>query len=129
MTNPRKAGGVILVILGAVLLLSIILDSAPQKFSLCLFYNLTGLPCPSCGMTRAFISLGHGDIHSAVLFNPASIPVYIAAWIGFIMALFQTVSGKKFIEIIWNKHRKILFPMILTMMAFVWIYKLISHFN
>ena len=119
MTNPRKAGGVILVILGAVLLLSMILNSTPQKFSLCLFYNLTGLPCPSCGMTHAFISLGHGDVHSAVLLNPASIPIYIATWVGCILALLQTVSGRKFIEIIWNKHRKILFPMILIMMAFV----------
>jgi hypothetical protein len=129
MANPRKAGAVILVILGTIILLSIVLDSAPQRLSLCLFRTFTGLPCPSCGMTRAFISLGHGDIYSAVLFNPASILIYIATWVGFILALLQTVYGKKYIEIIWSKYRKALFPLILTIMTSVWIYQLVHHFN
>ena len=37
---------------------------------LCPFHVLTGLPCPSCGMTRAAGALLHGDLPGAVAWNP-----------------------------------------------------------
>ena len=36
---------------------------------LCPFRALTGLPCPGCGMTRAFCALGHGDLSGAFGYN------------------------------------------------------------
>jgi hypothetical protein len=45
----------------------------------CLFHTLTGLYCPSCGSTRAIHNLMHGQILTALRFNPLvailSIPV------------------------------------------------------
>ncbi|TYQ18026.1 UNVERIFIED_CONTAM: uncharacterized protein DUF2752 [Acetivibrio alkalicellulosi] len=38
--------------------------------SVCLFLNFTGIPCPSCGMTRAFISLFRGDLAGAFNYHP-----------------------------------------------------------
>lgn len=38
--------------------------------SLCLFYHLTGLPCPGCGLTRSFVSLGHGHFAEALHWHP-----------------------------------------------------------
>ncbi|MCQ2516850.1 MAG: DUF2752 domain-containing protein [Saccharofermentans sp.] len=35
----------------------------------CTFLKLTGLPCPSCGITRMFISLSRLDFKSAYQFN------------------------------------------------------------
>lgn len=32
----------------------------------CLWRNLTGIPCPTCGMTRAFVSLVQGDLAQAM---------------------------------------------------------------
>lgn len=46
---------------------------------LCPFRALTGLPCPGCGMTRAFCSLGHGDLQSAFGFNALAPFVFVAA--------------------------------------------------
>ena len=37
---------------------------------LCLFKALTGLPCPGCGLTRAFSSLLHGQFAKAYAFHP-----------------------------------------------------------
>lgn len=37
---------------------------------LCLFKAATGIPCPSCGVTRSLLSLGTGDLAGAVALNP-----------------------------------------------------------
>ncbi len=63
---------VLLVVLwGALILATIILQRrAGTDFSLCAFKNLTGLPCPSCGSTRAAEALLAGHPVRAWLFNP-----------------------------------------------------------
>jgi hypothetical protein len=43
---------------------------------LCMFKRMTGLGCPGCGMTRSFISLGHGDLAMAFSYNPAGLWFY-----------------------------------------------------
>ena len=40
---------------------------------LCSFRRWTGLDCPGCGMTRAFISVAQGDVVAAWGYNPASL--------------------------------------------------------
>ena len=37
---------------------------------LCMFKRLTGLACPTCGFTRGMLSLTHGNITQAWLYNP-----------------------------------------------------------
>jgi len=39
---------------------------------------LTGLPCPSCGATRALLALLSGDIKSYYYFHPMALPLGIA---------------------------------------------------
>src|SRR5262245_12806460 len=36
----------------------------------CNFVRLTGLPCPSCGMTTSFALLMHGDLAASLQANP-----------------------------------------------------------
>lgn len=36
----------------------------------CMFAEMTGLPCPGCGMTRASLALMRGDLRTALLFHP-----------------------------------------------------------
>lgn len=45
---------------------------------LCPFRAVTGIPCPGCGMTRAFCALGHGDLPGAFGYN-ALAPFVFAA--------------------------------------------------
>lgn len=43
--------------------------------SVCLWRAVFGVPCPGCGMTRAFVALACGDFHAAWRFNPGSFAV------------------------------------------------------
>jgi Protein of unknown function (DUF2752) len=55
--------------------------------SVCLFKEVTGLPCPSCGTTRSLLLLLHGEVSAAFMTNPfglllafalAIVPLWIA---------------------------------------------------
>ena len=46
---------------------------------LCPFRALTGLPCPGCGMTRAFCSIGHGELAGAFGYNALAPFVFAGA--------------------------------------------------
>lgn len=43
----------------------------------CLFKWMTGIPCPGCGMSQAFVKIIHGNIIGAVYDNLLSIPLFI----------------------------------------------------
>ena len=47
-----------------------------QLPSVCQFKNVTGLDCPGCGLTRAFVSIAHGRIAEAWQYNGASLLVF-----------------------------------------------------
>jgi hypothetical protein len=62
-------------------------DSASSNLTVCLVKNVTGVPCPSCGTTRALLLLIAGDFQKALLTNPLCVvagigllitPVWIA---------------------------------------------------
>ena len=55
---------------GTRVLLPIVGTPLPE---LCMMKRWTGVGCPGCGMTRCFISLGHGDLAAAWSYNPAGL--------------------------------------------------------
>jgi Protein of unknown function (DUF2752) len=56
------------------------LDHLPLTF--CVFKGLTGLPCPTCGSTRALARLFGLDLAGAIAMNPfvTLVAVVMAAW-------------------------------------------------
>lgn len=47
----------------------------------CFFRFFTGIPCPSCGMTRAFLSLLKLDFYRSFYYHSLLIPALITAFI------------------------------------------------
>ena len=50
----------------------------------CLFHFVTGLPCPGCGGTRAFVSLLKGDLIHSFLYHPV-VPFCFLLYVIFMM--------------------------------------------
>lgn len=55
----------------------------------CTFHRVTGWDCPTCGLTRAFSALSHGQIGRAFDYNRGSLIVYLVFWTA---AIFLTHS-------------------------------------
>ena len=52
----------------------------------CIFRSLTGIPCPTCGTTRAATAFLRGDLHDAFIANPLATLVGIAFVVGGVIA-------------------------------------------
>jgi hypothetical protein len=80
-------------LLAGVAILVLRLDRLP--FSVCVFRGLTGLPCPTCGSTRALGQLFLLDFAGALALNPFTTvaAVVIAAWAVADLALLRRRSA------------------------------------
>ena len=65
---PKKSKLILIFIWIA--LISFFVNIKFKGHSICLFYNIFGLPCPSCGMTRSYLHLFHLDFKGAFHFHP-----------------------------------------------------------
>ncbi|HSN90305.1 MAG TPA: DUF2752 domain-containing protein [Anaeromyxobacteraceae bacterium] len=54
---------------------------------------LWGIPCATCGMTRAFVALAHGDAGAAFAASPLGTLVAAGAWVFAAAALARAALG------------------------------------
>lgn len=70
----------------------------PERFfethSFCIYYNLFGIKCIGCGITRATVSILNGDFYRAWAFNPLA---FIAVpLVGFLVLYDSYLTIKKY---------------------------------
>ena len=82
------------------------------RISPCTLYNLFGVPCPACGMTRAFVSLFRLDIGRAFFYHP----------------LFFLVPGIPVLMIVPEKPRNIIAFVLAGALFGLWIARMIMFF-
>jgi hypothetical protein len=62
-------------------LLGLALATPGIQLPRCVFKTLTGLPCPTCGVTRTVIALSRLDVSRAVYMNPLAAVACVAGLI------------------------------------------------
>ena len=67
------------ILLGCIAYLAIVTKTG--KGIPCLFYRFLGIKCPGCGMTRAAVSIVHGDLIAAAGYNIMSVTVMPALFV------------------------------------------------
>ncbi|MFH1968785.1 MAG: DUF2752 domain-containing protein [Verrucomicrobiota bacterium] len=91
------AGGVLL----AVALLR--LDRIP--WTICTFLRITGYPCPSCGLTRGFIAMAHGQWLAVLHTCPLAALLYAATALVFAVNAAALLCGVRLTPGRWLKWR------------------------
>ncbi len=111
---------------------SCLFTSPPIPFKTCLFRLVTGQPCPSCGLTHAFIALGHGRFGEAFRDNIMSPFLFAALGAILVMALYETLTQRYFLLALWTRMKSKVLIAVLVMAAISWawnIYKSFSHLS
>ncbi len=65
--------------LTAALLGAALSPTSDIPFFRCEFRDVTGIPCPGCGLTRSWIALGHGHLMDSLRFHPLGPPLAACA--------------------------------------------------
>lgn len=87
--------------------------------SVCMFYHVTGLPCPSCGMTRSVLALTRLDFRDAIAFNPLG-PVFVGIFIlWWVLSVYQMATGRRVYLLEWAGNHVSLLAIIGTVVLFV----------
>ena len=105
--------------------------SNESDFGVCLFKQVTGIPCPSCGSTRSVLALLKGDFAGALFWNPFGILIMLILIISPVWMIYDIVLRK---ESLYNfyirseqffKRKWIAIPaIILVLLNWIWnIYK------
>jgi len=106
----------------ALILVAALAASHFLQSSTCMFYKLTGLPCLTCGSSRAAQAFFLGDFIGMFYYNPL---VIIFCGILFFFSLFKFLEFIFRFEIRINVNRKISFTarmIVITLIAANWLF-------
>jgi hypothetical protein len=72
----------------------------------CVFRDLTGMPCPTCGATRSVVHLARGEFFASFGMNPLVSLSFIIAALVFFYSLITMILGIPRIGVILSDHEK-----------------------
>lgn len=87
----------------------------------CVIKNITGIPCPSCGMTRSYLHVLEGDFSSAFYDHPLFFTVPFILIIAYVLSVKH--DDKKL-----NKILSIILFAIIGVFIIVYIYRMTQYF-
>ena len=97
--------------------------------SVCQFRNVTGLDCPGCGLSRAFVSIGHGRFREAWNYNGASLLVFAFVLVQIpyrMLQIWRIRNGKR--ELYWPRTTNVIIAVVVGAMFLQWVAKIVRYF-
>ena len=94
---------------------------------LCIFRNITGIPCPGCGMTRSMIAAGHLHFKDAISFHPLGPVVLI------LLAVYCITGsnlGRKKVQLVYGDALRFMRPLSLVLSGcflLVWLARILGY--
>ncbi len=101
-SDKKNKQALLSIIVGFVFFVSLCLITLKYNISLCIFNNLFGIPCPGCGMTRAFISIIKLDFVSAFQYNITSIPLFLGILIYCVLCFMDFFKKTNYLSLFEN---------------------------
>lgn len=92
----------------------------------CPFKAATGIPCATCGMTRAFVYLARGDVALAFAASPLGAAAAVLAWALALAALLRVAVGWRWPEVPQPWARAAALAGLCALLA-NWAYVVIAH--
>jgi hypothetical protein len=91
-------------------------------FPACNFLNVTGIPCPSCGMTTSFAWFVRGNLLASFYVQPAATLLAAAAGMAFWAGLYVAATGKPVYRLLGRLpgYYYVLLPLGLGIAAWAW---------
>lgn len=105
------------IVLFAILIFSLVIDPHRVSVSDCAFRNLTGYPCPTCGLTRSFYAMTRLNLSDAFMYHPFGPVLFILALGATVKFLVERIVKKEIIVTRLENHR---FPLYI-LLAGTWI--------
>jgi len=94
---------------------------------LCAFRSMTGLPCPTCGMTTCFIAMAHGRFLDAFQISPMGSVIFVLALISVLYLIGTKVFHLPTIKVRFSRWEKIVLGISIFLVATAnWIYSILT---
>jgi len=90
----------------AALAASVVMPTTGLGFVLCWFKNLTGLPCPGCGLTRSFACISHLHFGEALHYHPFG-PIIYAVALTSVAAKIAGEARRARLAALFDRHRRL----------------------
>ncbi len=92
----------------------------------CVFHEITGFPCPTCGGTRSLIALSQFDLGSSFMLNPL-VPLFALGLIIFSMLFLIGAVTRKSVKIkLTERWKRVIRYSVFFLIALNWIFLIIA---
>jgi len=117
-------------ITGIALMLPHMADGDDLPLIRCMFLNLTGYPCPFCGLTRSFWAIAHGNWAFALHHAPLACVIYVMTAVLFAWHSAALLTGLRIRSSLFCLLKSRLAVWLMGAMVILnWAYRLISGFK
>lgn len=109
------------------LLLVFIINPATSSLGPCYFHELTGLSCPTCGMTRSLHAALHLDLAEAIRYHWMGIIFLVMLFLGMIKFSYEGMSGWRLQMVLERWQRRGIFLVVFLPWLVFWIARMIGE--